>query len=89
MEILQLGFFPQVIYFMFGESAGLCLVRVKTHRTALVILLLSISLYHEVASQEGLEESTFSAAAVSKDITAEDAALGLLLLQVNLLISGH
>lgn len=81
MEILQLGFFPQIIYFRFGEPVG--------HKTALVILLLSISLYHEVASQEGLEESTFSAAAVSEDITAEDAALGLLLLQVNLLISGH
>lgn len=81
MERLQLGFF--------GEPVGLCFVRVKTHRTASVILLLSISVYHEVASQEGLEKSTFSAAAVSEDITAEDAALGLLLLQVNLLISGH
>lgn len=85
MERLQLAF----LYFMSGEPVGLCFARVKTYRTASVILLLSISVYHEVASQEGLEESTFSAAAVSEDITAEDAALGLLLLQVNLLISGH
>lgn len=48
-----------------------------------------ISVYHEVTAQEGLEEAALAAANVSKDITAEDAALGLLLLQVNLLISGH
>lgn len=40
-------------------------------------------------TQEGLEEAALSAANVSEDITAEDAALRLLLLQVNLLISGH
>lgn len=45
--------------------------------------------YHEVSAQESLEETTLAAANVSKDITAKDAALGLLLLQVNLLISGH
>lgn len=48
-----------------------------------------ISVYHEVTTQEGLEEATLATANVSKDITAEDAALGLLLLQVNLLSSGH
>ena len=48
-----------------------------------------ISIYHEVTTQEGLEEATLATANVSKDITAEDAALGLLLLQVNLLSSGH
>lgn len=48
-----------------------------------------VSVYHEVATQEGLEEAALAAANVSEDITAEDAALGLLLLQVNLLISGH
>lgn len=52
-------------------------------------LLVLISVYHEVSTQEGLEEAALAAANVSEDITAEDAALGLLLLQVNLLISGH
>lgn len=40
-------------------------------------------------SQEGLQESTLAAAIVSEDIAAKDAALGLLLLQVCLLLSGH
>lgn len=48
-----------------------------------------LHVYHEVMTQEGLEEAALSAANVSEDITAEDAALRLLLLQVNLLISGH
>ena len=48
-----------------------------------------ICVYHEVSTQEGLEEAALAAANVSKDVTAEDAALGLLLLQVNLLIPGH
>ena len=45
--------------------------------------------YREVSTQESLEETALAAANVSKDVTAEDAALGLLLLQVDLLISGH
>lgn len=52
-------------------------------------MLVFISVYHEVCTQEGLEEAAFAAANISEDITAEDAALGLLLLQVNLLISSH
>lgn len=47
------------------------------------------SAYHEVSTQKGLQEATLATANVSKNITAEDAALGLLLLQVNLLIPGH
>lgn len=45
--------------------------------------------YHEIFAQESLKETALSAANVSKYITAEDTGLGLLLLQVNLLISGH
>lgn len=45
--------------------------------------------YHEVSTQKGLQEAALATANVPKDITAEDAALGLLLLQVNLLIPGH
>lgn len=56
---------------------------------ASIKMLVFISVYHEVCTQEGLEEATLAAANVSKDITTEDTALGLLLLQVNLLISGH
>lgn len=48
-----------------------------------------ISIYHEVVPQESLEEAALAAATVTKDIAAEDAALGLFLLEVNLLISGH
>lgn len=50
---------------------------------------LFISIYHEVIPQESLEEAALAAATVTKDIAAEDAALGLFLLEVNLLISGH
>lgn len=46
-------------------------------------------IHHVVSTQERLQEAALAAANVSKDITAEDAALRLLLLQVNLLISGH
>ncbi len=54
-----------------------------------VITVFFIFLYHEVTTQEGLEEAALATACVPKDVTAEDAALRLLLLQVNLLISGH
>lgn len=48
-----------------------------------------VSNYHEVSTQEGLEEAALPTAHVSKHVTAEDIALGLFLLQVNLLSSGH
>lgn len=49
----------------------------------------SFFFYRKVSTQESLEEAALAAANVSKDVTVEDTALGLFLLQVNLLISGH
>lgn len=46
-------------------------------------------IYSEVSPQESLKEAALSTAVVPEDIAAEDAALGLLLLQVDLLVSGH
>lgn len=43
----------------------------------------------EVSSEEGLQEATLATAAVPEDVTAEHTALGLLLLQVNLLVPRH
>lgn len=40
----------------------------------------------EVSSKEGLQEAALATAAVPEDVTAEHTALGLLLLQVNLLV---
>lgn len=45
--------------------------------------------HHEVSSQESLQEATLAAADGAKHITTEDVALGLLLLQVNLLVPSH
>lgn len=46
-------------------------------------------IYSEVSPQESLKEAALPTAVVPENIAAEDAALGLLLLQVNLLVSGH
>lgn len=45
--------------------------------------------HHKVSSQESLQEATLATANGAKHITAEDVALGLLLLQVNLLVPSH
>lgn len=52
-------------------------------------LVVIICIYHEVSPQECLKEAALSTSDVPKNIAAEHAALGLLLLQVNLLVSGH
>lgn len=46
-------------------------------------------IYLEVSSQESLKEAALSTANIPEDVAVEDAALGLLLLQVQLLVSGH
>lgn len=46
-------------------------------------------IYLEVSSQESLKEAALSTANIPKNVAVEDAALGLLLLQVQLLVSGH
>lgn len=46
-------------------------------------------IYREVSPQESLKEAALSTAAVPEHIAAEHAALRLLLLQVDLLVSGH
>lgn len=43
----------------------------------------------EVSSQESLKEAALSTANIPEYVAVEDAALGLLLLQVQLLVSGH
>lgn len=48
-----------------------------------------IGIYCEVSPQESLKEAALSTAAVTENIAAEHAALRLLLLQVDLLVSGH
>lgn len=45
-------------------------------------------IYHEVSPQESLKEAALSTADIPENIAVEDAALGLLLLQVKLLVSG-
>lgn len=46
-------------------------------------------IYREVSPQESLKEAALSTADIAKNIAVEHAALGLLLLQVKLLVSGH
>lgn len=46
-------------------------------------LAVIISTYLQVLSQKSLEESTLPAASGPQDVAAEDAALGLFLLQIN------
>lgn len=75
-----------LVYFL-EPSVVRRFVRVIMYWTASALVFISI--YHEVIAQESLEEATLAAATVTKDIAAEDAALGLFLLEVNLLISGH
>lgn len=48
-----------------------------------------IGTYREISPQESLKEAALSTAAVPEHIAAEHAALRLLLLQVDLLVSGH
>lgn len=43
----------------------------------------------QVLSQEGLEEATLPAVPGSQDVAAEDAALGLFLLQIDALVTCH
>lgn len=46
-------------------------------------------IYYEVSPQESLKKAALSTADIPENVAAEDAALGLLLLQVKLLVSGH
>lgn len=43
----------------------------------------------QVLAQEGLEEAALPAASVPQDVAAEDAALGLFLLQIDALVTRH
>lgn len=46
-------------------------------------------IHHEVSPQESLKEAALSTADITENVAVEHAALGLLLLQVKLLVSGH
>lgn len=48
-----------------------------------------MGVYHEVSPQKSLKEAALSTADIPINIAVEHAALGLLLLQVKLLVSGH
>lgn len=48
-----------------------------------------MSIYREVSPQESLKEAALPTADVAENIAVEHAALRLLLLQVQLLVSGH
>lgn len=43
----------------------------------------------QVLAQESLEEATLPTTSGSQDVAAEDAALGLFLLQINALVTSH
>lgn len=89
--ILKHKYFQQVWYMIKTDDLVALFAHSKQKKSAMETralrclkgLTVIISTYLQVLSKESLEESTLPAASGPQDVAAEDAALGLFLLQIN------